>query len=1280
MLLFNVQAPERPDPQVTFLDGHPRADTHFMKKLTLAKIPNIIGRRFPSITSLDEDNAFPTARCNDLRERYAANAMVLFVPWRTMSDLKEADVTWWSAWSELKENTPDRMSAQAWRVLDHIQGYYRALVLQPMESSSTSEGSELDDWDDMYSDFVAGDLDMDELQERLDTLPQKYDKNVPKPMIANLLDNLTWSEIQGSSVVDLKVDAKNALEQLQGYLNEPALPTPDSSNCASPTMDAYRPLPAKQTTVQLLYEIGSAAAWQKPPKFTEEPARLPQTRPTITEQSQHWCLDRQQHHAFALIATALLEFLHNTVSTEPCKLRLADFLTEQHAGTAAGGCLRMFLNGEAGSGKSRVIRCCMDFSRRMGYPNAILLTSTTGCSATLLGGMTWFKAMKLSKNAKTPRAPGPLQLPWSRVAVLIVDESSYLTPTQLWRMHLRMNQLRGVDNVPGALFGRVHTVLAGDLYQLKPAVSFWENPDPMAEKAKDDDGKKGFELWRTFNASIELETNYRTRGDPEWGSLLKRMRTNRLTEEDVQRLNKRVISAGLKPPQDAVVGMHSNKDKSACNFTRFKRALANRPIEHDKSWRQRGALRVPATVRRGTHGEDLTDARMDQVRWSTFKQLDNREGYLNLLLGGRIIVNKNQAVQTGVANGTEAILVGIVLHRRAEPVLTRIPGESSMWVHTIEAKHIRALIAKHPHGSPFAGKKDYDALPKGCFPIPLDDKYTKTFQNSENKFSVKIDQFPVSPAFSLTIHKCQGRSLLYIVVGPPGNLHKHGFSGWLYVAASRVTTEKGLYLTEPLDTRMHLWRPRTYIEAEVARLRRTLVVQTTKNMEALTDCVVPLVNTRRCEIDAHDSELHPTAHRPAPGTVRTTNPLPPAWSNSKHHAPTPPPQSEVQLCRLCHAREADKGCTNARLCETCCNVDQKNELCPVHPVKQSPASVSPSTARAAQHQHTHRSLHVAALMSSSSASAGSSGASTHTRDSPVTITYSSEEDEPTDYRLGATCQGPWDQPPNGVTQQQLETRMRQPRDLSTLQLTWHNLAQRRAQQHDQTEYFERVLKLRGDGYLSGQNILDFLRMQTLQFEAAENSHVLIDPLWLCGASIDPRIFAISFADLTSQDNLDLILPVHLGGRHWVLAHYNADTHTLNGWDSITENEDFLPMLHGKMQEVAKHIRDNEPPTRRSRRGWYKTREWAASFLSNTVGPVLLLKQPSTRQCGLECGVIVVVRAIFLLLVLPVPRDVTPICNEDVGRRWMAEAAIGAGANIHYGLLSDTLQANFAPQP
>ena len=135
--------------------------------------------------------------------------------------------------------------------------------------------------------------------------------------------------------------------------------------------------------------------------------------------------------------------------------------------------------------------------------------------------------------------------------MVVVDEISFCSQNELTKLSANLNLL--CDKPPDSLFGDLQMLFVGDFSQLPPV-------DGVSTLAKN------FSLWREkVNTFLELQTNHRFNHDPQWGLLLQSMRENGLTIEQVDFVNRNVVSETSDIPSDISHATHSNKDKSAIN-------------------------------------------------------------------------------------------------------------------------------------------------------------------------------------------------------------------------------------------------------------------------------------------------------------------------------------------------------------------------------------------------------------------------------------------------------------------------------------------------------------------------------------------------------------------------------------------------------------------------------------------------------------------------------------------------------------------------------------------
>ncbi|KAG2758046.1 hypothetical protein P692DRAFT_20710749, partial [Suillus brevipes Sb2] len=120
------------------------------------------------------------------------------------------------------------------------------------------------------------------------------------------------------------------------------------------------------------------------------------------------------------------------------------------------------------------------------------------------------------------------------------------------------------------------------------------------------------------------------------------------------------------------------------------------------------------------------------------------------------------------------------------------------------------VLVEFPHS-----KVNLSDLPKGYFPIlPSTWTFTTSIdcaEGKQEKIRVTRYQVPIQPAFAVTGHSAQGKTLPQVLV----NLHEGGFAA--YVAASRARTRKGLCITQPVTVDLLNKRIPSDLSVEVRR-------------------------------------------------------------------------------------------------------------------------------------------------------------------------------------------------------------------------------------------------------------------------------------------------------------------------------------------------------------------------------------------------------------------------------------------------------------------------------
>ena len=95
-----------------FLPGHPQADSSGHRNRTRKAWPKYSGRRLPDIDDLLDSSDILEKEKDEKRRYYAQGILVMFVPFRQLSDLLMEDETWWEAYLRQEESLfedPDKV-------------------------------------------------------------------------------------------------------------------------------------------------------------------------------------------------------------------------------------------------------------------------------------------------------------------------------------------------------------------------------------------------------------------------------------------------------------------------------------------------------------------------------------------------------------------------------------------------------------------------------------------------------------------------------------------------------------------------------------------------------------------------------------------------------------------------------------------------------------------------------------------------------------------------------------------------------------------------------------------------------------------------------------------------------------------------------------------------------------------------------------------------------------------------------------------------------------------
>ena len=487
--------------------------------------------------------------------------------------------------------------------------------------------------------------------------------------------------------------------------------------------------------------------------------------------------------------------------------------------------LLMTILGEGGTGKSYIIRAFFTAMTLLQRQHEIMLTAPTGSAADNIEGNTYHTALGLSIGNKPNKTPSQrIQRLWSKKTIMVIDEISMLDLQTLARINHRCNIARSSDPNSSELFGGLPIIIfMGDFYQFPPVkgLPLWRQPRPQDK----DEETTGRHIWHRFTSVVILDEQMRQAEDPPFRDLLTRARHAKLTEEDVNFLNSKVISPSDRFRFDTAVSIvrlnslrHCLNHISMISFARHhKKHIYIFPAQH-------GRLPPPQQLR------------LDDV----FRQQDKgvnipSQGLFLYTPGMPCMILANMCSTLGLVNGARGSAVEVVLDPNGRPIpvstsaITVSPNTIVSIAELFALDDIHILCTKPPRCvlfRPFRPRKHrFDGLDEDLIPVfPI--TRSITIKNS----SIRRTQVPMCAAFSLTDYKVQGQTLTEAVLdlkddSSIGGQDEHRKFCSRIVQLSRLRTSAGLHLLRHIEMSDVCFQPHPDLLLEMDRLQ-TLEAQT----------------------------------------------------------------------------------------------------------------------------------------------------------------------------------------------------------------------------------------------------------------------------------------------------------------------------------------------------------------------------------------------------------------------------------------------------------------------
>jgi len=372
-----------------------------------------------------------------------------------------------------------------------------------------------------------------------------------------------------------------------------------------------------------------------------------------------------------------------------------------------------------------------------------------------------------------------LRARYSKARVLVIDEISMVDPVMLSALSARLGQIMGQ---PTQDFGGLAVLALGDFLQIPPVsgASFPQallDPKPVPPGSSRADGVRLFSLFQLFNFSIQE----RARGDEFWCRVISVLRSDKsITPATLQHIVP-LSAADVQRDGDwlfAPVAVCGNEERAALNFQQMQR-FARHTGTVMIAWRK-PIVRAFA---------ELSNNECEQL-WNTDPRLIGC-----FVVGAPAFLSENLnsvATSKGICNGAAATLHSLSFGTAEESAsveiqITQLLGNQDQTAILWLERPPLSINVKLPDTSVL---ESAETLVAGQAVVPLFSAESEKLQivtSSGRAGKIKVSDFSVEPAFAITFHKLQGKTLPKLLVNLNKTPHPpHITFEFAYVALTRV--------------------------------------------------------------------------------------------------------------------------------------------------------------------------------------------------------------------------------------------------------------------------------------------------------------------------------------------------------------------------------------------------------------------------------------------------------------------------------------------------------------
>jgi len=740
---------------------HPQCNSCVVRKRKNPVIPNFVGATLPR--NIDATS-----------EYYCLTMLTLFCPWRTGLDLKSSDISWGEHFKifeftarqveimkfmniryECNDARDDYAAVRKKMGADLSSGYYGVDMDAEHQSGIDRDiqQANVDIYQQLFEEMILNEskktarhqremVEIEELLRLTGWIPVQKEGQNHTSNLNSELDFISGDGCTPGEWAKILVNKRDELQQLR-------------IQTITKTLSAAPYIPHPLQLINVVRPVDQVFLTQR-----DQSNMPPSDRELLEKAQSKYPLNLEQERAFNIITTHAL----GIDSPQLC----------------------MYIGGMAGTGKSQIIQCLIEFFRLRYQSHRLTITAPTGSAAALIGGSTYHSVLGIipgqsNINGTTlARVKSRLQ----GTDYIFIDEISMVDLVSLYQISAYLCRAMGKQDKP---FGGLNIIVAGDFAQLAPpgqsAKSLYSgNIGTNTSVATNPRGQKtilGKILWHHFTTVVLLRQNMRqntsSKEDDRFRVMLGNLRYKNCTIEDLDYLQSRTVAGAHKQHlittkfKDVPIITGRNIQRDKINLLCSEKYISERSLEHHDFYS------IDKLISSKNDQFSQMTSSLKQQLWDMLPvDSEHLPGRLTLCLGMPVMIKYNEATECSVTNGADCVVVGWQSTNMGD-------------VETLETLFVKLLKPKETI--------QLEGLPENVVPIKCSERRIICRLPDDSEINISRRQVPVIPNFAITDYVSQGKTRPLNVIDPK---YLETYQS-IYTALSRGSSSSGTVLLREVN-------------------------------------------------------------------------------------------------------------------------------------------------------------------------------------------------------------------------------------------------------------------------------------------------------------------------------------------------------------------------------------------------------------------------------------------------------------------------------------------------